>query len=50
MSFAGIDRTLVAVGTVSDVSIFDANDLAIPLRGVTDESTVCSDGREATGA
>jgi hypothetical protein len=50
MSFAGIDRTLVAVGTVSDVSMFDASDFAIPLRGVTNESTVCSDGRDVTGA
>src|SRR5690606_14484030 len=35
MSFAGMVRTLVAVGTVRLASMFVASDLAIPRRGET---------------
>src|ERR671912_2104203 len=35
ISFAGIVRTLVAVGTVSDSSMFTASVLVMPLRTVT---------------
>ena len=38
MSFAGIVRTLVAVGMESDASMFVASDLAMPRSGVTRSS------------
>ncbi len=50
INFAGIVRTLVAVGTEIDVSMFDARAFAIPLSGVTTDSVVSSDGRDAVGA
>ena len=49
-SFAGIARTLVAVGTVSDASMFDASALAMPLSGATTASSVASDGVAIPGA
>ncbi len=42
ISFAGIVRTLVAVGTLSDASMFDARVFAIPRSGVATSSWVSS--------
>jgi hypothetical protein len=42
ISFAGMVRTLVAVGTVSEASMFDASVFAIPRSGVATSSWVSS--------
>ncbi|MDR6171972.1 hypothetical protein QE359_003001 [Curtobacterium sp. SORGH_AS776] len=42
ISFAGIVRTLVAVGTVSEASMFEASVFAMPRSGVATSSWVSS--------
>jgi hypothetical protein len=50
ISFAGIVRTLVAVGTERLASMFAASAFGIPLSAVTVLSSVASEGREVPGA
>jgi len=48
ISFAGIVRTLVAVGTVSESSMLDARAFGMPLRTVTRSSSVLWPAAEGT--
>src|SRR4051794_41943384 len=50
ISFAGIVRTLVAVGIESDASMFVARDFAIPRSGTTVSSVGAIARRPCTGA
>ena len=49
ISFAGMVRTLVAVGTLSEASMFAARDFAMPLSGVTVFSAGSSASVDAAG-